>query len=130
MSSVTKPNHNLSLHLLETNSLTYSLLFPFQCSHPFKYNLFSPSHSPITHYCFNVSPFSLKTPFSTKMGSKWRKVKLAIGINTCVQVPNTIDNSSSDRVSPSSDRRSATSTTSSSGVRLSRSKSSKVCIAL
>ncbi|KAK7324928.1 hypothetical protein VNO77_28880 [Canavalia gladiata] len=71
------------------------------------------------------------------MGSKWRRVKLAIGINTCVQVPKTLelDHSSSsftsatavsNHVSPSADAsgyRSITSTTSSSGLRLSRSKS-------
>ncbi|KAG4384648.1 hypothetical protein AAZX31_13G306100 [Glycine max] len=71
------------------------------------------------------------------MGSKWRKVKLAIGINMCVQVPKTIEHSSSssitsakafsDRVSPSADasgHRSVTSTNSSaSGLRLSGSKS-------
>ncbi|TKY48542.1 inter-alpha-trypsin inhibitor heavy chain H1 [Spatholobus suberectus] len=66
------------------------------------------------------------------MGSKWRKVKLAIGINMCVQVPKTMDHSSSslssatnfsDRSGDASGHRSATLATSSSGLRLSRSKS-------
>ncbi|RDX66557.1 hypothetical protein CR513_54656, partial [Mucuna pruriens] len=71
------------------------------------------------------------------MGSRWRKVKLAIGINMCVQLPKTMDNSStsigsatafSDRVSPSAD---ASAHRSTSSLRLSRSKSksSKVRIA-
>ncbi|ESW22333.2 hypothetical protein PHAVU_005G133650 [Phaseolus vulgaris] len=55
------------------------------------------------------------------MESKWRKVKLAIGINTCVQVPKTMDNNSSSSSLPSatsfSDR------SASSALRLSRSKS-------
>ncbi len=74
------------------------------------------------------------------MGSKWRKVKLALGMNTCLYVPQTLDDSSSsiprlsDAVSPStghsSDRPPTTPTPSSSGLRLSLtgSKSSKVCI--
>ncbi|KAK7272162.1 hypothetical protein RJT34_28593 [Clitoria ternatea] len=67
------------------------------------------------------------------MGSKWRKVKLAIGINTCVQLPKTMDHSPpsatsfSGHLSPSADisghRLSTSTTSSSSGLRLSRSKS-------
>ncbi|RZB76357.1 E3 ubiquitin-protein ligase WAV3-like [Glycine soja] len=70
------------------------------------------------------------------MGSKWRKVKLAIGINMCVQVPKTVEHSSSsissatpfsDRLSPSGDASGHCSvssiTSSASGLRLSRSKS-------
>ncbi|KAL1345473.1 hypothetical protein HN51_019203 [Arachis hypogaea] len=71
------------------------------------------------------------------MGSKWRKVKLAIGINLCIHVPRTTDRSSSssaiespfssaafsDGVSPSSGRRPTTPTPSSSGLRLSKSGS-------
>ncbi|KAG2371421.1 uncharacterized protein HKW66_Vig0215950 [Vigna angularis] len=64
------------------------------------------------------------------MESRWRKVKLAIGINKCVQVPRTIDNSSlpcatsfSDRFFPSPEHRSSASPTSTSSPRLSRSKS-------
>ncbi|WVZ00165.1 hypothetical protein V8G54_026234 [Vigna mungo] len=64
------------------------------------------------------------------MESRWRKVKLAIGIKTCVQVPRTVDNSSlpcattfSDRFFSSSEHRSSDSPTSTSSPRLSRSKS-------
>uniref|UniRef100_A0A2N9FX00 Anaphase-promoting complex subunit 11 n=1 Tax=Fagus sylvatica TaxID=28930 RepID=A0A2N9FX00_FAGSY len=76
------------------------------------------------------------------MGSKWRKVKLALGMNTCLYVPQTLDDSSSsiprlsDAVSPStghsSDRPPTTPTPSSSGLRLSLtgSKSSKKTCAI
>ncbi|KAJ1409230.1 Zinc finger, RING-type [Sesbania bispinosa] len=69
------------------------------------------------------------------MGSKWKKVKLAIGLNMCIQVPKTMDHSPSspssattfsDHVSPSSNAsgyRPTTPTPSSSGLRLSKSKS-------
>ncbi|XP_014497579.1 uncharacterized protein LOC106759082 [Vigna radiata var. radiata] len=66
------------------------------------------------------------------MESRWRKVKLAIGINKCVQVPRNIDNSSlpcvttfSNSFFSSSKHRSSASPTSTSSPRLSRSKSSK-----
>ncbi|XP_061376716.1 E3 ubiquitin-protein ligase WAV3-like [Gastrolobium bilobum] len=70
-----------------------------------------------------------------KMGSKWRKMKLAFGINMCVQVPKTIEHSSSspnsaptvsDHVSQSgeaSGHRTTTPTPSSYDIRLSKSKS-------
>jgi hypothetical protein len=77
------------------------------------------------------------------MGSKWRKVKLALGINTCLYVPPTLEDSSpatasaarlSDALSTApghgSDFRPTTPTPSSSGLRLSLTgpKSSKVWI--
>lgn len=75
------------------------------------------------------------------MGSKWRKVKLALGVNTCLFVPQTLEDSSSstarlsDSVSLStghgSNRRPTTPTPSSSGLRLSftgsKSSSKKTC---
>lgn len=82
------------------------------------------------------------------MGSKWRKAKLALGLNTCLYVPQTSEDSSpsndvaparfSDVVSPSSMLsptghaaacQPTTPTPSSSGLRLSKNgaKSSKVC---
>ncbi|CAL0304070.1 unnamed protein product [Lupinus luteus] len=70
------------------------------------------------------------------MGSQWRKVKLALGFNTCVHIPRDFDDSSSslnsaperfsgsisssDVVTPAGDRRS-TSRPSSSGLRLPKS---------
>ncbi|KAK7261336.1 hypothetical protein RIF29_27645 [Crotalaria pallida] len=73
------------------------------------------------------------------MGSKWRKLKLAIGMNMCVHVPKTIDHSTtspssslnsvtslSDDVLPSGDvsgQNPTTPTPSSSGLRLSKSGS-------
>ncbi|KAI9075081.1 hypothetical protein K1719_042929 [Acacia pycnantha] len=74
------------------------------------------------------------------MGSKWRKLKLALGLNLCVHVPRDIDDSSPSQnstarfigsyspsdVSPSGDSsgyRSTTPTTSSSALRLTKSGS-------
>jgi len=74
------------------------------------------------------------------MGSKWRKAKLALGLNLCVYVPRTLDDSaapSSERLSDAAllspknwDSRPMTPTPSSHGLRLAKSgsKSSKVCL--
>ncbi|KAJ6727255.1 RNA-BINDING PROTEIN, partial [Salix purpurea] len=71
------------------------------------------------------------------MGSKWRKAKLALGLNLCVYVPRTLDDSaapSSERLSDAAllsptnwDSRPMTPTPSSNGLRLAKSgsKSSK-----
>ncbi|CAK9138728.1 unnamed protein product [Ilex paraguariensis] len=37
----------------------------------------------------------MKTSLDRKMGSKWRKAKLALGLNTCLYVPRTLEDSSS-----------------------------------
>ena len=74
------------------------------------------------------------------MGSKWRKAKLALGLNLCLYVPRTLD----DSAAPSSERlsdaallsptnwgsRPMTPTPSSNGLRLAKSgsKTSKVCL--
>ncbi|KAJ9188829.1 hypothetical protein P3X46_000190 [Hevea brasiliensis] len=78
-----------------------------------------------------------------EMGSKWRKAKLALGINMCLHVPQTLEHDSSPSPSRFSDavslspasalsRGSTTSTPSSSGLRLSKSgtKSSKSTCAI
>jgi hypothetical protein len=74
------------------------------------------------------------------MGSKWRKAKLALGLNLCVYVPRTLDDSaapSSERLSDAAllsptnwDSRPMTPTPSSHGLRLAKSgsKPSKVCL--
>lgn len=76
---------------------------------------------------------------SIKMGSKWRKAKLALGLNLCSYVPRTLEDSPpapSERLSDAAllsptnwDSRPMTPTPSSHGLRLSKSgsKSSKVC---
>ena len=81
------------------------------------------------------------------MGSKWKKVKLALGLNLCVFVPRTLDDSppsdvSVERLSDATllspanwatgSSRPTTPTPSSHGLKLSKSgsKSSKVCFGL
>lgn len=71
------------------------------------------------------------------MGSKWRKAKVALGLNLCLYVPKTLEDSSPPRrsddavsLSPVIVQRPSTPTPSSSGLRLPRSmskSSSKVC---
>ena len=78
-------------------------------------------------------------PKKKKMGSKWRKAKLALGLNLCVVVPRTLEDSpsvleASERhsdaalLSPANSSRPTTPSPSSHGLWLSKSgsKSSKV----